>query len=319
MRYYKQEKFPVIKGPDKEKELTEATVLIEKPEAKYRIIYGYHGTEQKPEDLGKAEALVLESGFGNYSTPQEAEFLFKEIQKNIKQYERLIEKAAKEKKPIFLADISDSESIMIFQVIIGVLESVSSVPILYSLLEDVREIIKEKKLNQKKLNRRDFIKTSAKGLIGFYLSTPFLEVFLNTFSDFFSKNRVNLQSKSENLNRFLTELNEKIHPEIYAIILTLRNYLLAQKMETIAQTLKKKNKKPEIAIVVGASHYGIEKALQKEKNKRIELINFLTKLPGLEESRKRIATIARFDFDEKEKNWKVTQIFKDPLLVPLEK
>lgn len=123
------------------------------------------------------------------------------------------------------------------------------------------------------------------------------------------------------VNRFLNDLNERVHPETNAIIVTLRNHLFAQKAETIVKTLSPeiKNRKPEAAITLGARHYGIERALKEEDKERVWLIDKLLSVPGLKKTREKIATIARFDFNKEKDKWELTERFKDPHLAKIEK
>lgn len=90
-------------------------------------------------------------------------------------------------------------------------------------------------------------------------------------------------------------------------------------METIAKRHLSSSHKPEIALVVGSAHSGIETALQKEAKERKRIISTLFKVPGMGKAKKHIASIARFDFNNDKKKWEVTEIFKDPNLVLLER
>ena len=166
------------------------------------------------------------------------------------------------------------------------------------------------------MNRRDFLKLLSKSLLAVYFA-PQLAEDLILFLSLPDKAMLNEEAVRRKIHRFLIKLNEKIHPETNMILITLRNIIMAQKLITIAQDINKEiSKKPEIGVVVGASHIGIEEALnldEKERNEIIEKIMNFAK--GV---KKNIATIARFDYDSKTERWELTKFYKDPFLASLE-
>lgn len=88
-------------------------------------------------------------------------------------------------------------------------------------------------------------------------------------------------------------------------------------MYTIAQTqFPGLERKPEIAVAIGGGHIGIERSFSKEQKERITLIRKLLQFPGLGDERKKIAAIARIDY-ENDENMRV-KIFRDTDLAPLE-
>jgi len=306
-----KEKFEIIKKADDKEQLPENVVMMETPEGKFRIMYGYHDMPQRPEELGAADALALETGGEDYSQKEVAEKLIADCL-NDPQYNLIVKEAMKNKKPIYFTDISKADAGLLLRVGLGSVETVVGLDLLAALGKDTLLELSEKK----EISRRDFLKKFSKGAVGLYLSSELLENLLFLFS---KGKPVDERSQTRAITRFLTELNEGIHPEVNAIILTLRNYLMAQKLVTIARKLSgEKNIKKEIAIVVGAAHSGIEKSLTKKDEERESLIKKLLAVPGLEEARKRIAAITRMDFDEKQNRWVATEIFKDPLLASLE-
>lgn len=287
------------------KELPPNVVIIERPEARYRIIYGRHDTGQKVEDVGNADALVLEYVSRDYSTGDKAEKTFNALTSS-KQYLNLVNHLQQRRKPVFLADMN---SIYITSLLNGLkaLEPIIGLYLISKLAIGIK---------RQAINRRNFIRTGgARAIAALWFLSDMPGLILSASQVQTTKDE---HSASRAVNRFLTDLEERIHPETEAIVMTLRNHLFAQKLKTIADMMSSHTEgKPEVGIVIGARHTGIEAALQKEDQERVELINRLLHLPGLEETRAKIATIARMDFDEDQHVW-VASIFKDPHLAPLE-
>ncbi|QQG46485.1 MAG: hypothetical protein HYY55_01420 [Candidatus Niyogibacteria bacterium] len=300
----------IKKGPDIKEGLTENAVLIESPEAKFRIVYGVHTVPQKPEDIGKADAVFLET-IGDYSTPVRAENTMNSWARHFVQYRPVIERIEKEKRPVFLADISEAEMRMNIETILQIVEPTLGIFLLASLSKDFT--------SEKKISRREFLKKSAKAAAGLY----FFSHTSMSISAILERKRVDEQSATRAVSRFLMDLNERIHPETEKIILTLRNHLAAKKMRAIAGHLRAESgevsEKPELAAIFGAAHHGIERALQKEDKELMRIIEKILQQPGLEEARKKIAKIARLDFNEREDRWKTTEIFDDPDLAKIQK
>lgn len=98
--YNKKFEIPKNQELEKKEELPENVVIIERPEGKFRIVYGMHSIEQDPKDIGNADALVLEMA-GDYSDSSSAQKLLAYSEKFV-QYEKIFKQAASEKKPIFL-------------------------------------------------------------------------------------------------------------------------------------------------------------------------------------------------------------------------
>lgn len=295
-------KFKETKQESQEK-LPENVEIIETPEAKFRIIYSRHDIASQPEDMGKADAVAFE-GIGDYTTKRQAEFLVVDLYDN-RSSAPIVKRAKQEGKPIFFIDISEHDTADLIQKGLRALEVGVGFSLLLSLSKDI--------INKNKISRRDFLKKAAKGLGGLYFFSHIPKIIVSALDN------IDGRSKQGAISRFLSDLDEKIHPETESIVLTLRNHLMAQKLTYIASHMRQSiNKKPEIGLVIGAAHTGIEKALLEKNKERIALIDKLLRVPGLGKSRERIATIARLDFDEKPYNW-VAQILEDPELIPIEK
>lgn len=317
-------------------------VPVDTPEARYKVVYGYHTIEQEPTDIGKSDAIFLEkiTKGGDYSTPESAEKLLKEYSSE-PQYRQIILEAERQKKPIFFGDIIGGDLVVALQHGLRDIEPVVGALLLASL---TKKAVEQGIMN---MDRREFLKKALGGI--FLLSQAhqglgaLLEAGKNPGFKFDRKGAMG------EIDKFLTKLNEKIHPETNAIVLTMRNALNAKKIKEIAKLMEKEvlekeqaakeifekemekrpggarkkwvereDKRPEVAIVMGAWHRGIEDALLDDEEELIELVDELLGVPGLEETRKKIATIARFDFDEEENKWKA-RILKDRKLTEIEK
>ncbi len=289
--------------------------IVETDKGKFRIAYGASFTERKPEELGKADVWAPEtSGLVDYTLTKElVEEKFYKISRKDKPFStdhrKIFEKTEEGKKPIFLIDITEQELATLLQIDLKYLEPIVGSGLLAILARDFI-------LGEKRLTRREILKKAGAGI--YFLSEFPAGIIRGLFGEDFI---VGEKSASRAVEKFLDDLNERIHPETNAIIQTLRNSLLAQKAKTIAERLglEIKGRKPEIALTVGAAHHGIEKALLKEDEERVWLIDKLLSVPGLKNTREKIATIARFDFNKEKDKWELTDQSKDPHLAKIEK
>ncbi len=301
----KKEKLPEEELPPNVKE-------IETQNAKIRIAYERHdGIERKPEELGdNYDAWVPEIMGIDYTLSKKiVERDFNKIfRKKIPEYRKIFEKIEKEGKPIFLGDITEDKTILLLNKSLRYLESAATGVLVASLVYDF--------LAGEKLTKIEVLKSIA----AVYLYSEAIEAMIDKLS-YKLRGGIDEKSISRAIERFLGNLNEKIHPETHFILATLRNSLFAQKMKTIAESLKIQNRKPEIAVTLGAGHHGIEKALLKDDEKRVGLIKKLLSVPapGLKKIRESIATIAWFDFNKEKGWWELTKQFKDPNLSKIEK
>lgn len=122
------------------------------------------------------------------------------------------------------------------------LEGAIGLMLLLNLVKEGQE-----KLVREKLTRRRFLKKSIKALGGLYfMMSPGFHRFPYDVKSMIA-GRPNVKGAEGAVQRFLVDLEEKIHPETTFVILTLRNYLLAQKMKTIIKSLGRGDKKPEFS------------------------------------------------------------------------
>lgn len=279
-------------------------VEIERPEAIYRIVYGYHNREQSAKDIDGLDVLILETGDSDYSNCEAASNLLEACKKDVL-YKSVVKKAEDEKMPIFFADLSNAEVKTILHDRIKNLEvtvgAVTALVLLASLIS-----------SKEKISRREFFEKSFFALGSAYLSS---HTFLDNIYQISRDSMLDEKTASRHIARILGDLQEKIHPETESLIITLRNQLMAQKMITITKMLDLQDSKIKVGIVVGARHHGIEKALQIKDAKRIKIINDLLNAPELEKARKTASIIARMDFSEKSGKWITTGIYHDSTIV----
>ncbi|OGY88048.1 MAG: hypothetical protein A2233_04690 [Candidatus Kerfeldbacteria bacterium RIFOXYA2_FULL_38_24] len=292
-----------------EKKLPENVIRIKKPEGIYRLVLSdSHATQESVSTVDGSDGVILEGDviiFGdfNYSDPKIAKRAIETAARRDEQYKDIILWCQQNDKPIYYTDLQYIKLIPFIQKILRGLEFGVAANLLMRFGVNI---------TKKPINRRDFLKLTA----GAFLATPTLEDFLFILD---KDNNHHTSAVSATRDR-LGEVNEKMHPETHAIIRTLRNCLMAQKWKTIMQisATSQTGHKPEIAQVVGAMHTGIEDALNEDDSERIATIKQLLSVPGLEEDRKKIASIARVLYSKKTQTWVVTE-YQDPLLKPLEK
>jgi hypothetical protein len=295
----------------KKPELPPNVVRVETPEGIFRIAYGIHIRPQNPEDVKGVNAIMLETGTFNYNNPQKAIECFYDIQKYGIQYENLIKEAARSHQPIYFADVDPTTLRNLLAIFLMGVEGLVGIRLIQYLRNLGEQVLEDK--NSNKNSRRDFLKLLGGGVLSTYLISPTVKVLIGLLGT------LNEQTARRKVDRLLIELDEKIHPELNIIILTLRNLVMAQKLITITQDFRgEAGQKPEIAAVVGGGHIGLEKALREREENRIKIIQQILSVPGISGLRNEIANIARFDYEPKEERWKLTNFYQDSFLLQLE-
>ncbi len=134
------------------------------------------------------------------------------------------------------------------------------------------------------VTRREFIKRTAILTLSGYFSLPAIK-----------EATAPIASRSPSMRK-IDRAIDTVHPETKSAIVEGRNSLLAQKSEAVAKLIGKElGHKPEIAISIGAAHYGLGNELQKNTRERIrELKNY--KDINLEKE----SLIVRIDFEKAE-------------------
>ncbi len=290
---------PTIQTSSPNKEVLPGNVVvIERPEARYRIVYGAHDKVQKASDIGNPDLVISEGTMDGWVKGPMAS-----LEQNLE-----IESWLKDqKKPYYIVDATHDEAKISLVKILGGMETSAGLLLLASL---ARDFIKKKKPKpDDKLTRRQMLTRTAKGLgAGYLLSQTPLGV------------RAAMGSTSlTSVEKFLQDLNENIHPETNEIVFTFRNYLAAHKAVTLAKTLGSKGiQHPQISLVYGAGHSGLEKALTRTSEDRLAYLESILNKQGMEKIRREVSKIARVDFNERENRWEITSILSDPSLAPLE-
>lgn len=279
---------------------------VETANSIFRIIYGIHIFTEKSPSVDGIHGLVLETVASNYTTSTQTQNLMNGQYgcRTDMQYKEIIKHCEEKKVPIFFTDLSSSALPITINHFTGVVEKYMALKIIYGKLFQVMR-------NKKLLTRKDFLTFA----VGAFFSTGLFTA-MTAVSAIIAGN-----GKSSQFNKLIESFDEKIHPETEGIKLTLRNYLLAQKLNTIASKINTKDRnkqKPEIAISIGGRHHGIENALRKTDQERINAINHWLQFPGLKHARSEIATIARIDFNKEENQWEATEIFEDPSLATIQ-
>jgi hypothetical protein len=281
---------------------------IERPEGVLSVLYSHslaHMQMESSESVKTWDGIVLEqiAPYGDAAIANRVPEFFERDP----QYGEIMRIAKELGRPIFLADAQTERThyVGLFQRALRAAESVVAAAIITKLAWKVAA-------STKPVSRRDFLRFGGKGLLGLYLATPAIG---NTMA-LVRGGATSEESAAAKVSYFLDDLNQNIHPETEAIIQTFRNHLIAQKMTTVMRELAKEGHgRPNVGLVIGSAHSGMEKALEASDHDRTEVIEMVLSLPGMEEERKSLAKIARYDFVDGQ--WQVSYI-EDPALVALE-
>jgi hypothetical protein len=315
--------------PESSKEkLPDNVVVLERPEARYRIIYETHTLPHSPEEFGSPDAIALElvsTGeyrFDNKEAAEKTIIDFWNLKLKQAPADKKTEAAAElnyikgNNIPLYLMDIIDPTFHFTQQVkFYDQLLKSAEIGAAAGAAGYIGYKLARKKLRDEPMTRRDFLKLTGAGMASAYFGTQILDDLVE--SSYAQRVR---HTKLSGAARALQGINEKIHPETEGLILTLRNALWAQKLEAIAGHLTNKlGRRPEIAVRVGAYHVGIEDMLQEPSHKRSNsLKRFIGRFgnPGEDVS---FSDIARIEFSQKDNKWVATDIFKEPVLEEIEK
>lgn len=313
-------KFEVNKFDKEQQKIPESHVLIETPKARFRIMYEMHADfihEGIPETVPRLDAFSFDAGGEkeDYSSPEKAQEIIARWETALKEpgtnqeLRKAIAAARECKKPIFWVDVSSESTLGILTKALAQVESVAGMILLAKLAREVVESLPQKKDNQN-ITRRGFLKKAGLALGGLYLSFPLLSGLVRMGTHV---SKVDRREAAATVDKFLTAAAEKSHPEIDGFVLTFRNHLIAEKLVTISEIIESDpGKKPEIGIVMGGGHTGLEYALQKSREERLNIIKDW--LPWVRpEQRDNISTIARLDFNENKNDWEATIIKSDYL------
>ena len=265
------------------------TVETETDKARYRIIYGIHHIETDPATLENLDGVMLEI-INPLESEEGVRLSVEHLQKKVLQYRKLLQHCQRHGIPIFLTDLSYNayrqteyhNEMAIKEIYLPVLEAILGVILVVSGATNV--------VQQKGISRREFLKQGLKGLVGSYLLMSQVNKSLME-----TKKEPDEKAKMRQFSKQLEGITKTLHPEMRNVIVAGRNDLFAQKGEVIADTIQTpNNRKPNLGIVIGAAHTGIEDSLHLTEQERIER---LKKVFG----EKRLAVerhIVRLDFPD---------------------
>lgn len=229
--------------------------------ADYEINYTRHDIQSRSGAIEGADGVILEF-IGNQATDEEAKEKVKRIADERFQYLQIIERAAKEVKPIFLVDMS-TNNVKDDSVLNGIIP--------FFELALAQGLTFSPKTKKPVLTRRDFLKKGAKGIMIAYPITAIAEEILQIFEASYIFEEPKEGSLLRSVQRSLGRLNDAIHPEIYSDLIDTRNDLIAEKSDFIARILAGElNKRPKLSLFIGGAHTGIERSLQLEPEERTE-------------------------------------------------
>jgi hypothetical protein len=300
-------KRPAEDGPTQERRMHpefKNAVHLETDNARYTIVYGVHTIAQDPKVLQGSDGLVLEMA-GDYSDPTEIDSHLRGMQNNFKQTTQIIEHARTNRIPIYLVDTihlntqnellrlqEDSEKKQNYAGIFAVLGLLSTIGVVTS----------------KGMNRRNFLKSAAGAGGAFvgagYLSLPEIEMYLTKQMTKGIKQPEQDELLTQVFN-LLHKMNETLHPKTRELIYRLRNLLIAEKAEYLGHLhkVRSRGKKPNLTLLVGQAHTGIEQFLQQSFEERANPILEKLRAAGVDES-----TIAKVDYLDPEFNPKKVNV-----------
>lgn len=328
-------RYDVRNAPEK---LPKNVVVIDTAEARFRVAYGMHIREQRPEDVEHSDGIITEMIVRGEGTMANNESVFRQMRET-RQYREVIQTAERKNIPMYLVDVPNAGfyASMLGMAIAG-LEVKVAEKLVRSLYREFRSQsadqasaedesaaepdatavaqseplveIAEPSVQKtpEPLTRRDLLRRGLMFGAAAYIGTQAPEG-----ASLASGGWLDESDPRRTVQRFLVELNETIHPETHFAIATFRNLLFAQKAACVARWLSAEKKHPDVALIVGAAHTGVEKDLVMDATERAETLLTILSVPGLEDFREEAAAIHRFDYSANQQRWQVTYT-KDPAL-----
>jgi hypothetical protein len=274
-------------------------VTIENSKAKFRVIYGSHKIEQPVEDLGSPDAIALEIT----SYPGKDLDTFPATLYNKIQYRSILEKAAKEGIPIFLPDIILPDKLQnVLEAKLQNAKSEKGLWFLHTLFAmSLGYAAREREGNG--ISRRTFVGMGLLALAEIYLGSQ--PVLLKELAGE-GKEATDEGTAKRIVERFLVDLDEHIHPETFKIVIAFRNLIMGYKLKALADMLRTEESKPEIAIVVGAFHTGIEKVLRSDDSEIYrDIKQVVDDIPP--EFSQEISALIKLQFDAETASWQTSR------------
>lgn len=247
------------------RELPENITEIETNVSHYRIVYSDHRIPNRPEAVRGVDGIILE-GFLPYNPENAAMGIVEYLTRFEPQYYEVVREAIREETPIFFLDARDNPATTgkIDKTRLPEKWQIGAAELLIALilLSDI-EI-------KKQMSRRRFLNESGRVLGSLFLSSPALQFIFRELSAL-PKGEPKEKSLFRRGEKLLGSINRTIHPETRSFNIDTRNTLIAQKSETVARvTNGELGRKPILAIIIGASHMGLERELKKEEEERME-------------------------------------------------
>lgn len=300
----------------------ENVVLVERPEAHYRIIYEAHDKPHSAEIADDSQALAVEFvSNAPYDTPAGAEEILKHywFQHALRDMDvgtgvQLRSSAERRKMPVYLIDIADTSGDFQKKRHLAIQDLKWAEIILGTafLGKTTLEVIAAA-TGELAVSKRDFLKLMIQGIAGAYLSSNYIEEMLTM-----EQAKSGHPKESSALRKFMrgyVGLQEKIHPEVYLLTLAFRNAVFSLKIESIAKLIgKKAGEKPDVALLVGGNHVGVEHMLTVPTEERVKFVSRVLRHFNLPQLKNQISKIAKLEFVESTDSWKATKIWDDPLL-----
>lgn len=306
---------------EKTEKLPENVVIVDIPEARFRLLYEFHNhvLEHSPREIRGVDALAFEAAttFSD-DTPRSLG-----LDPNVRpswappgsdnQFaSALVESCV----PLYFVDIVPGKDFADLRTRIDT--NLRSAEIGAGTLASLYVALKGgSSLLERRMSRRDFLKVLGGAAIA---GKGFLASYDGGMKD---KNR-NLSE----YERDIVALSEKFNPELEAITLTLRNALWVYKLRTLvsfAQYKRLGNKRPEIALVLGAAHTGFEDMAKKNPDELLEKISSImqwlkqvAEILHIPKPHLDITAVARYEFDTDKNGWKIADIQQSSKLVEIQ-
>ena len=273
--------YGALKIPETQREIHESGENIESVEtehARYSIAYS-SGLLPESTELARADAVIAELEYGEdprtWFSAQEygdPEWAYRNGDRLLAQtmgldpdrlparFQRLLQAMGSEGKSIYLVDTYRAKlHEMALDKDIGITISAG----VGLLIGD-----QGRKLLTKRGTKRDFLKGLGKMAFGGVLALPLL--------DRFAKVSALERRAGSMIDRFVKandSLNQVAAAEFIDQTINMRNAILAQNSEQIAETLSRElGHKPSLALITGTENFGIERVLRMSRNERLAML-----------------------------------------------
>lgn len=258
-------------------------VTIRKPEGVYTISYGIHTrAENSPQGLSESyDGVCFEGGLNPYPPTHEELQLF-----GTGNQRPLFEYARSNGLPIFAADCSVSPLALLEELEVGIELAAGAV-------------LFKKLVKPKKISRRDFLRFAGMG-VALYLSLPTISL-LGQFGS-------SISGAGENETAELAKITQRIHPEYKIFLLSVRDAVLAQKM----QFLLENTNQAHLVTPRGAEHIGIEDMILASEEERVDFLERLRPVLPKLVLPETFYKIVKYEINSGE--WKIDEVFEEPAL-----